>query len=101
MRLPGTLKELSKQLAEFSSRVTRLEFPTEYGLLVLEFGEPRIEAKPQASTRTVEGKVRTPGAEASKPDGRLPEKPKVRDTALLTREAPRFDFEYGPEAKPS
>jgi hypothetical protein len=89
VRLPGTLKELSKQLAQFSSRVTRVEFPTEHGMFVLEFGEAK------------ESTARAAKSAEPQSDGRLPENPKVRDTRLMGRKPPQFDFEYGPEGKPS
>jgi hypothetical protein len=94
VRLPGTLKELSRQLAEFSSRVTRVEFPTEHGMLVLEFGEAKNGAAGAPCARKQ-------SAEPAKTDGRLPENPRVRDTALMGRTPPPFEFEYGPEGKPS
>lgn len=82
MRLPGTLKELSKQLATFPCRVTRFEL-REDGALLMEFGEANPAAPAQVAT--------PPRArEQPKDDGSRPSNPKIRDTRLLAQTPPLF-----------
>jgi hypothetical protein len=88
VRLPGTLKELSRQLAAFPCVVRRVEFPTEHGMLVLEFGDAKAE-QPEAAAPRARRAPEEP-AKPPAPDGRLPDKPKIRDTRLLARTPPQF-----------
>jgi hypothetical protein len=88
VRLPGSLKALSEQLAAFPATVTRVTVPTKNGPFVLEFGQAK-EAHAAAPARREEEKA----------DGRLPQNPKVRDTRLLSRQPPTWRFDdQKPEA---
>lgn len=83
MRLPGTLKELRKQLEAFPVPVQRVEIPTKEGPLVLEFAVSRAPAAEKAPEVPSEPKMKT------------------RDTRLLTKTPPRFEYDPPPEAPPS
>lgn len=85
MRLPGTLKELSKQLAAFPCRVTRFEL-REDGALLMEFGEANPAALAQAAAPPRAREQR----EVPKDDGSRPSNPKIRDTRLLAQTPPLF-----------
>jgi hypothetical protein len=87
VRLPGTLKELYKQLAASSAPVRRVEIPTKDGPIVLEFETAgwRPPAPPP---------VRKPEAPPDKPA-------RERDTRVMLKKAPPFAYEPGNEAVPS
>lgn len=96
MRLPGTLKELSKQLAAFPAQITRVTVPTENGPFVLEFGEAKTAAPAiAAAPRARKPAEVQPHRRQEQEDGIEPPKVKVRDTRLLARVPPAFDFTYG------
>ena len=83
MRLPGTLKELSKQLADFPGQLTRVTLPTKDGPFVLEFAGASAERAAAA-----------PKADRSEPpDEKTEQRPKIRDTHMLSRKPPDFTWD--------
>lgn len=84
VRLPGTLKELWKQLGASPRQVQRVQFPTPDGPLIIDFAPAAQQAEAP----------RVPAPAAKVAEAEAPDAPKkVRDTALLHRPVPPMVYD--------